>query len=73
MRKVKELALKNWEMYNGPPGSVTLGQILMYPLDIQKSGEVLTIEGVKSFPDFPEASKVMGQIAKGVPSGHLTS
>ena len=49
IRRVKEFGLKNWEMYTGPTGSVTLGQIIVYPLDVKKDGEVTTLEGCESF------------------------
>ena len=73
IRKVKEFASKNWEMYISPTDSVTFGQILLYPLDIKSNGEVTTLEGIESFPDFNSSSKIMGKSAKWVPLGIVTS
>merc|ERR1712029_1087809 len=61
VRKVKEMAAYNWEVYcNGPPGSATPGQLLAYPLNIMSDGSIEVIEGVTSFPDFPPSAKIMG-------------
>ena len=66
IRKIKELASENWRMYIGPPGSVTLGQILLYPIRVHIDGKVSTDEGVESFPDF-QTAKILGKRARGIP------
>ena len=61
VRKVKDMAAYNWQVYQGgPAGSATPGQLLAYPLNILSNGSIENIEGVTSFPDFPPSAKIMG-------------
>ena len=61
VRKVKDMAAYNWQVYQGgPAGSATPGQLLAYPLNVLSNGSIENIEGVTSFPDFPPSAKIMG-------------
>ena len=61
VQKVKEYASYNWQMYIGPSGSVTPGQLLPYPLNVMSDGELKNLEGISTFPDFPSGSKIIGK------------
>ena len=67
VQKVKEYAYYNWKMYNGPDGSVTPGQILPYPLDVQQDGDLRYLSNIETFPDFPPGSKIMGTLSSFIP------
>ena len=67
VQKVKELAYLNWQAYNGPPGSATHGQMLPYPLNVMPDGSLEYLEGVKTFPDFKQGAKIMGQLSAVIP------
>ena len=67
VKKVKEMALHNWNMYTGPPGSCTPGQLLPYPLNILADGTVDFLEDHKIFPDFPPGSKITGKLSSMIP------
>ena len=61
IRKVKEASNANWTKYIGPPGSVTEGHMLPFPVEVQKDGTLFQLEGTNAtFPDFPKA-KVAGK------------
>jgi len=67
VKKVKEYASYNWQMYTGPDGSVTPGQILPYPLDVQQDGDLRYLNNIEIFPDFPPGSKIMGTLSSFIP------
>ena len=67
VQKVKQYAFHNWQMYNGPKGSVTVGQMLSYPLNVMPDGELRNLDGVATFPDFPPGSKIMGTVSSFIP------
>ena len=60
VRKVKEMATFNWEMYVGPVGSKTPGHIVVYPLKVDQDGSLHNLPGFKSFPGFGPHAKIMG-------------
>ena len=67
VQKVKEYASYNWQMYTGPDGSVTPGQMLPYPLDVQQNGDLRYLSNFETFPDFPPGSKIMGTLSSFIP------
>ena len=67
VQKVKEMAYYNWQMYNGPEGSHTPGQMLPYPLNVLQDGSIEILDGVATFPDFPPGSKIMGKRSAMIP------
>ena len=67
VQRVKNMALENWHQYIGPEGSTTPGQILCYPLYVKDNGDLDTLEGVGTFPDFPPGSKIMGTVSAMIP------
>jgi len=64
-QRVKEMASFNWQSYNfdfygmdqmePPPG-----HLLLYPVQVETSGEMTNLNGFVSFPDYPSTAKVMG-------------
>merc|ERR1711970_1702799 len=70
-RKFKEMTDNNWKSYNyerygldkeTPPQ----GQLLTYPVHVEKDGSIKNVEGdnefvFTSFPDQPEAAKIFGE------------
>lgn len=67
VQKIKELAYYNWQMYTGPEGSVCPGMLLPYPLNIMQDGSIEYLDGVVSFPDFPDGAKIMGKRSAMIP------
>ena len=64
-QRVKEMCKYNWESYNfevygmdqmeAPPG-----HLLLYPVQVERSGEMRNLDNFVSFPDYPSTAKVMG-------------
>ena len=64
-QRVKEMCKYNWESYNfevygmdqmeAPPG-----HLLLYPVQVDRSGEMRNLDNFVSFPDYPSTAKVMG-------------
>jgi phospholipase D1/2 len=73
VKKVKQFASHNWQMYTGPTGSVTTGQILTYPLKVMQDGELQNLDGVETFPDFPIGSSIMGRRWRMAPTQKITT
>lgn len=67
VQRVKAMALENWNAYKSDQTCVTNGQVLCYPLQIERDGSVKTLDGVKEFPDFPSGSYVMGKVSAMIP------
>ena len=67
VRKVKEIADHNWQMYVGPMGSSTPGHFLTYPLEVTEGGDLQCLEDLHSFPDFSESSKIVGTMSSFIP------
>jgi phospholipase D1/2 len=67
VQKVKQYASHNWQMYTGPQGSTTPGQLLPYPIDVMADGELRNLDGIETFPDFPPGSKIMGTVSSFIP------
>ena len=67
VQKVKQYASHNWNMYIGPAGSVTPGQLLPYPLNVMQDGELKHLAEAVTFPDFPPGSKVTGTVSNFIP------
>lgn len=40
IRRVKQLSETNWHQYNGPPGSVTPGHMMLYPIRVENDGSL---------------------------------
>ena len=59
--RVKEFAYHNWRMYNGPVGSSTPGNLLVYPINVMPGGGLENLPDVSHFPDFPGDCRVMGK------------
>ena len=59
--RVKEFAYHNWQMYNGPKGSSTPGNLLAYPINVMADGTLENLSDVSHFPDFPGDCRVMGK------------
>jgi len=64
-QRVKEMCNFNWQSYNfevygmdqmeAPPG-----HLLLYPVQVETSGEMSNLNNFVSFPDYPSTAKVMG-------------
>ena len=67
VRKVKKVSDDNWQIYTGPIGSVTPGQILTYPISILQNGNLQNLPEHSTFPDFPEGSKIIGSMSAFIP------
>ena len=63
VQKVKFMANYNWQMYTGPPGSTTTGQIITYPLNVNPNGSLQTFPDFECFPDFGPSGKIMGSMS----------
>ena len=63
IQKVKFMANHNWQMYIGPSGSTTPGQIIMYPLTVNEDGTLQTFPDFECFPDFGPNGKIMGAMS----------
>ena len=53
IRKVNEIADKNWELYasNNPPERDLPSHLVSYPIEVTESGCVYPLPGTKLFPD----------------------
>lgn len=53
IRKVNEIADKNWELYasNNPPEHDLPSHLVSYPIEVTESGCVYPLPGMKLFPD----------------------
>ena len=54
------MANYNWQLYTGPPGSTTTGQIITYPLNVNPNGSLQTFPDFECFPDFEPNGKIIG-------------
>ena len=61
VKKVQKLILENWTNYMGPPGSVTKGHMLPYPVTVKHDGKLTDFIGIQDgcFPDFD--AKIKGK------------
>ncbi|XP_047338802.1 phospholipase D alpha 1-like [Impatiens glandulifera] len=67
VEKLRELSMKNWELYVSNEALVDLpGHLLSYPIQVTKKGEVLASLGHQYFPD--TNAKVVGEISNIYPS-----
>lgn len=67
VQRVKAMALQNWHDYISESHKKTNGQVLCYPLQVDRDGSIRTLEGISQFPDFPNGSLVMGKISAMIP------
>ena len=63
VQKIKFMASYNWQMYTGPPGSITTGQIIIYPLNVHHDGTLQAYPDFECFPDFGPHGKIMGTMS----------
>lgn len=58
VRRVNEVAEKNWERYTADEFTEMQGHILKYPLQIDAEGKVDSLHGYENFPDL--GGKIIG-------------
>jgi len=64
-QRVKEMASFNWQSYNFdtynlPQDPAPPGNLLLYPIQVEQSGEISNLANFTSFPDYPSTARVMG-------------
>jgi len=58
MRRVNDMAERNWQQYVAPEVTDMKGHLLRYPLKIEDDGTVTNLPGYETFPDV--GGKIMG-------------
>lgn len=59
VRKVKEIASRNWDLYSSQTAQSDLpSHLLKYPIAVTQTGEVVALPGMEFFPD--TKAKVLG-------------
>jgi len=61
----EEMASFNWQSYNFdtynlPQDPAPPGNLLLYPIQVEQSGEISNLANFTSFPDYPSTARVMG-------------
>ena len=75
VRKIKNMLRKHWMIYNGqfkelakysPDDLKSYGNMLPYPIEVEKNGTLKTLDNIECFPSYPSTATI-----KGRPSTHL--
>lgn len=65
VRRVNDIADRNWEQYASPQVTDLAGHLIRYPLRIDDNGTVCNLPGVETFPDV--GGKIMGSNQEKLP------
>lgn len=52
---------------NDDYGTEAPGQLLAYPLNVLQDGSLENLEGIQSFPDWPQTAKIVGKMHAMIP------
>jgi phospholipase D1/2 len=65
VRRVNDLAERNWQQYTAPEVTDMAGHLIRYPLKIEINGSITNLPGHKTFPDV--GGKIMGTNQENIP------
>lgn len=65
VRKVNEIAEKNWRIYSSEEFSLQQGHLIKYPVQVDSDGKVSSLPEWENFPD--AGGKVLGAHSTTIP------